>query len=57
MTKDERDEVLDRMTRCDQTIMREDDNSLRHCTRTTGHDRPDWPFAGERLHTDGERAW
>lgn len=42
---------------CDATVMRENDNSLRHCTRPAGHV---WDFLASpvwRQHSDGKRVW
>lgn len=47
----------DMVAPCDLTILREDDNRLRHCVRPAGHDSPRWPIPAQRKHSDGERDW
>lgn len=54
---EELDAALRLITSCDQTIMREDENRLRHCIRPAGHDHPRWPVPAQRRHTDGDREW
>lgn len=40
---------------CDMTILRETDNSLRHCTLPAEHVHR--PIPAQRKHSDGTREW